>query len=425
MPKDSLASIVSGQDEREAAEQMHRMFTYLAQNPQHYQQARQHMIEADMLDPEDLPEQMTPQQLAQAAQALSPYAGPPGIGDMLAQQGRNGDTMMAHVNPQEMQLLQAVGDSGTINPKTGQPEFFKKVLKPVVGATLGFIVGGPVGAVIGGSAGYTAQQVSDAQKSASKSAQEQQQLAQQAEDRRFAEEQAAAQQRFDAQQAAENQRQSEMMAAEQRRVQELQAAENRRRAEAEAEAARIRAEEERRQQNIAQGQREISSIFGQFNDDFFNQRQQAYMDFAMPQLDRQYQDQLRQLTASLARSGNLNSSLRGNLMGQLQREYDTGKLTLADQGRGLVDQKRNNITQAQARLMQSNAQLANPGLIRNSAMAEAQGFLGAPQFQNLGQLLSDLSANVGPSATTRSAQNRTPGVQLFGGGAGGSARLVS
>lgn len=283
----------------------------------------------------------------------------------------------------------------------------------------------PVSATIAAATAVGVNQQSKAAKKQTNAAAEQQRLAQEAEDRRFAEEQAAAQQRFEAQRLAEEQRFAEIQAAEQRRVQALQEAENRRIAEAQAEAARIRAAEERRQQNIAQGQQEISSVFGQFNDDFFNQRQQAYMDFAMPQLDRQYQDQLRQLTASLARSGNLNSSLRGDLMGQLQREYDTGKLTIADQGRGLVDQKRSNITQAQSRLMQSNAQLADPGLIRNTAMAEAQGFLGAPQFQNLGQLLSDLSANVGPSAATRSAQNRTPGVQLFGGSGGGSARLVS
>jgi hypothetical protein len=129
MSKDSIAGVVSGKDEQEVAQQFHRMFAHLAQNPQQYPQARQFLIENDQIDPEDLPEQMTPEQLAQAAQALSPHAGEPGIGDMLAQQGRNGDTMMAHVNPQEMQLLQAVGGSGTINPATGQPEFFLKKLE--------------------------------------------------------------------------------------------------------------------------------------------------------------------------------------------------------------------------------------------------------------------------------------------------------
>jgi hypothetical protein len=39
-------------------------------------------------------------------------------------QGRNGDTMLAHINPREAELLKALGGSGTINPKTGLPEFW-------------------------------------------------------------------------------------------------------------------------------------------------------------------------------------------------------------------------------------------------------------------------------------------------------------
>lgn len=214
-------------------------------------------------------------------------------------------------------------------------------------------------------------------------------------------------------------------AAENQRL--AQQAENTRIAEAQAEADRLRQAEERRQANIAEGQQEISGAFGQFDDNFFNQRAQSFLDFATPQLDRQYQDQMRQLTASLARTGNLNSSVRGDLMGQLQREYDTGKLGIADQARGFSDQARSGVSSAQARLMESNAQLADPGTIRNSAMAEAQGLSANPQFANLGQLLSNLSANVGPGAQPRQAgQGLTGGVQLFSPGVqNASGRLVS
>jgi len=42
----------------------------------------------------------------------------------LASYGRNGDTMLAHINPQEAALLKSMGGAGTTNPKTGLPEFF-------------------------------------------------------------------------------------------------------------------------------------------------------------------------------------------------------------------------------------------------------------------------------------------------------------
>jgi hypothetical protein len=42
----------------------------------------------------------------------------------LPNHGRGGDTIVAHINPQEAQMLKAMGGSGTINPTTGLPEFF-------------------------------------------------------------------------------------------------------------------------------------------------------------------------------------------------------------------------------------------------------------------------------------------------------------
>ena len=41
----------------------------------------------------------------------------------LASKGRYGDTMLAHINPEEAALLKSRGGAGTINPKTGLPEF--------------------------------------------------------------------------------------------------------------------------------------------------------------------------------------------------------------------------------------------------------------------------------------------------------------
>jgi hypothetical protein len=59
--------------------------------------------------------------------------------DALASKGRNGDSIVAHINPQEADMLQRMGGSGTINPDTGLPEYF-------VGAAIGGI------AALGGAA---------------------------------------------------------------------------------------------------------------------------------------------------------------------------------------------------------------------------------------------------------------------------------
>jgi hypothetical protein len=50
----------------------------------------------------------------------------------MQQMGRGGDTMLAHINPQEAALLRRLGGSATINPATGLPEYFKlKSFNPV------------------------------------------------------------------------------------------------------------------------------------------------------------------------------------------------------------------------------------------------------------------------------------------------------
>ena len=48
----------------------------------------------------------------------------------VAGMGRDGDTMLAHINPQEALLLKQRGGSGTINPVTGLPEY-KKAVKTI------------------------------------------------------------------------------------------------------------------------------------------------------------------------------------------------------------------------------------------------------------------------------------------------------
>jgi hypothetical protein len=63
----------------------------------------------------------------------------------MAQQGRNGDTQLAHINAEEAQMLKAMGGTGTINPATGLPEYgifsdIFKGLKKVVKAVAPFVL---------------------------------------------------------------------------------------------------------------------------------------------------------------------------------------------------------------------------------------------------------------------------------------------
>ena len=77
-------------------------------------------------------------------------------GRRLANQGQGGDSMLAHINPREAEVLRRMGGQGTVNPNTGLAEYksLKKTLKVVLPVAL-MVFGGPLGAAIGGSLGLT------------------------------------------------------------------------------------------------------------------------------------------------------------------------------------------------------------------------------------------------------------------------------
>ena len=117
-----------------------------------YAQRLQEVMASGALDPEDLPPDYDPEVLsaigtvllqairqrqgsAEMAQAPMPpeqqfaRGGIAEVARMISGSGRGGDTMLAHINPEEARLLRSRGGMGTINPRTGLPEygFFKKL----------------------------------------------------------------------------------------------------------------------------------------------------------------------------------------------------------------------------------------------------------------------------------------------------------
>jgi LysM repeat protein len=78
----------------------------------------------------------------------APYSG---IANLMALQGRMGDTELVHMSKPEIRGLQSLGEI-TINPDTGLPEAFNlKSMLPVVGAIAGTMLLGPgIGTALGG-----------------------------------------------------------------------------------------------------------------------------------------------------------------------------------------------------------------------------------------------------------------------------------
>lgn len=166
----------------------------------------------------------------------------------------------------------------------------------------------------------------------------------------------------------------------------------------EAEAARQRQLEEERQTRIGQGRSTIDENFGQFNDDFYTQRNQAYVDYASPELDKQYKDSMRSLVSALARSGNLQSSTRAEKFADLDEQFKQRKLDITNTGRDYSNQAKDAVERSRAELITQNESLADPNAISGNALARSQSLATLPSFSPLGSMLTDATQGLATQA---------------------------
>jgi len=156
-----------------------RLIGYVEQDPSQYPKLVKQLVETGAFSPEDVPQQYDPNLMAivktLVGQALrrvravsSPTFAKGGIVSLkkeakkVAAAGRGGDTILAHINPMEADMLKRMGGRGTINPKTGLPEFgfwkslgnILKVGAQIVGTIALSVMGVPpiwAGAIAGGA----------------------------------------------------------------------------------------------------------------------------------------------------------------------------------------------------------------------------------------------------------------------------------
>ena len=150
---------------------------YIMSNSDNYRQAVNNLIQRGVVEPGDLPGEYIPtfysilrnmvETALQNAERPAQFAkgGLVSMAEKVRKAGRHGDTMLAHITPREAQALKAMGGAGTINPKTGLPEyksffskvgsFLKKAAPVILPVALNFIapgIGGAVGSALGVSA---------------------------------------------------------------------------------------------------------------------------------------------------------------------------------------------------------------------------------------------------------------------------------
>jgi len=153
----------------------------------------------------------------------------------------------------------------------------------------------------------------------------------------------------------------------------------------------LRAEEARRQQNINEGLTEIEGVFSGFNPAFYRGREQAYINYALPQLGRQAREAQRKAVYGLGDRGLLQSSAARTLMSNLGYETNLQKQNIADEGTRQAQELRRAVEQGRSQVVAQLEASANPLLAKQQAFASASQFNAPSIFQPLGNLFQNFS----------------------------------
>ena len=132
-----------------------------------------------------------------------------------------------------------------------------------------------------------------------------------------------------------------------------------------------------------------------FGNDFYQQRADAYKDYANPQAERQYNDANEQLVYALNRA-NLGQSSAGNrAMARLGSDYEQAQDDIGRKAQGHADQARQDVARERQNLSNLIQSTADPSMARDQMPGVAEALSSTPQFDSMGQLFGDVTRGIG------------------------------
>lgn len=170
------------------------------------------------------------------------------------------------------------------------------------------------------------------------------------------------------------------------------------------EAKRARADEQARQKRIREGTQRVNSIFDrQFNDGYFDQQRDAYVNYATPQLDDQRQDANKELIFAMDRGGQLDGSARASLAGELQKKYDLQRQKIQDDALNFRTSAMTNVEDARANLIATLNATGDAQGAANSALSRAAALSQPAAYSPISNLFADFTGALGTQAAAERA----------------------
>lgn len=143
-----------------------------------------------------------------------------------------------------------------------------------------------------------------------------------------------------------------------------------------------------RQAQIRQGMESIDKTFGGFDDAYYGNIRQSYLDYVQPDFDRQYQDAQKQLAFQLARQGTTQSSTAAKRGADLEDEYQRQTLELQQNADNYANQRRAGVEDARNAVVAQLNSSADAGQAASLATNRAATLNELPKFDSLGNLFA-------------------------------------
>lgn len=194
--------------------------------------------------------------------------------------------------------------------------------------------------------------------------------------------------------------------------------------EAEEAAERARAAEAERQARIRQGYADVDTAFAGFDDDYYTDFKQSYLDWALPQLNKQHQGATRNLVLALSPRGMLNSGTQARLSGQLESDVEGKRQEILDRAEDITNKRRAAVEQARSSLYGNVRGSADPAAAAQQAANQAQILTPPPAYQPLGQLLQDFGATVAEIKSHSPVTRSGLGARIYSPSTGGGSSAM-
>ena len=124
-------------------------------------------------------------------------------------------------------------------------------------------------------------------------------------------------------------------------------------------AAERRKAEEARAQRVRDSRGAVDTVFGTYDDDFYDKRRQSYLDYANPQVQQDYEDAMGELMGALASSGRTKSSLAAKRKAKGQELMDRAQADVNMKAEGHVGDLKSALAQTKQNMYDQASTLAD------------------------------------------------------------------